>query len=158
MKPMISMRCIAICWLILTKCVPHYLKLKLINLLVLIISLYKILKILSQETKLDPLLFAVLVNFLLKDWQGRIKFVDDATACEIIPRCSVSYLPIVANEILNFASTRGMQLNPKKCKEMVTSFLKYSATNFHPIYTSSLGIERVTSFKLVGVTLSEALT
>jgi hypothetical protein len=28
-------------------------------------------------TKLGPLLFAVLVNSLLKDWPGRVKFFDD---------------------------------------------------------------------------------
>ena len=40
---------------------------------------------LSQGTKLGPLLFAVLINSLLKDWPGRIKFVDDTSALEIIP-------------------------------------------------------------------------
>jgi hypothetical protein len=34
---------------------------------------------LPQGTKLGPLLFAILVNSLLQDWNGRIKFVDDAT-------------------------------------------------------------------------------
>ena len=31
---------------------------------------------LPQGTKLGPLLFAIMVNSLLKDWQGRIKYVD----------------------------------------------------------------------------------
>ena len=31
---------------------------------------------LLQGTKLEPLLFAILINPLLKNWQGRIKFVD----------------------------------------------------------------------------------
>jgi hypothetical protein len=35
---------------------------------------------------LGPLLFAVLINSLLKNWPGRIKFVDDTSALEIIPR------------------------------------------------------------------------
>ena len=42
---------------------------------------------LPQGTRLGPLLFAVLVSSLLKDWPGRIKFVDDTTAI-VIPRCS----------------------------------------------------------------------
>ena len=69
---------------------------------------------LPQGMKLGPVLFAILVNQLLKDWQGRIKFVDDTTAVEIIPRCSPSLLPIVVNEISTFASNRGMELNHKK--------------------------------------------
>ena len=35
---------------------------------------------LPQGTKLGPLLFAVLINSLLKNWPGRIKFVDDTSA------------------------------------------------------------------------------
>ena len=35
---------------------------------------------LPQGTKLGPLLFAILVNNLLKNWHGRIKFVDYMTA------------------------------------------------------------------------------
>ena len=71
-----------------------------------------------QGTKLGPLLFAIMVNSLLKDCQGRIKYVDDTSALEIIPRCSPSLLPIVVNEISDIAVSRGMKLNPKKCKEM----------------------------------------
>ena len=83
---------------------------------------------LPQGTKLGALLFAILINPLLKDWNGRIKFVDDATALEIIPRCSPSLMPILVDEISLFASSRGMKLNSKKCKEMIISFLKYRIT------------------------------
>ena len=69
---------------------------------------------LPQGTKLGLILFAVLANPLKKDWHERMKFVDDATAIEIIPRCSHSLLPLFVNEIGNFESNRGMQLNPKK--------------------------------------------
>ena len=52
---------------------------------------------LPQGTKLGPLLFAVLINSLLKDWPGRIKFVDDTSTLEIIPRYSPSLMPLVVN-------------------------------------------------------------
>ena len=55
---------------------------------------------LPQGVRLGPLLLAILVN-LLKNWSGRIKFVDDTTAFEIIP--------MVVDEISNFASIRGKQ-------------------------------------------------
>ena len=42
---------------------------------------------LPQCNKLGPILFAILTNSLLKDWQGRVKFVDDTTLLEIVPRC-----------------------------------------------------------------------
>ena len=95
---------------------------------------------LPQGTKLGPILFTTLVNPLLKDWQGRIKFVDDTTAVKIIPRCSPSLLPIV-NEISTFASNRGMELNHKKCKGMVISFLKYGVARLNPIYVSGLPVQ-----------------
>ncbi|CAB4016967.1 RNA-directed DNA polymerase from transposon BS [Paramuricea clavata] len=112
---------------------------------------------LPQVTKLGPLLFAILVNQLLNNWHGCIKFVDDSTAFEIIPRGSPSLLPIVINEISQFASKRGMELNPKKCKEMIITFLKYNHTCFSPIYISGVSVELVSSFKLLGVHLSNDL-
>ena len=67
---------------------------------------------LLQGTKLGPFLFAVLVNSLLKDWSARIKFVEDTTALEVVPRCSPSLLLVLVDEIAYFASSRryGTQL------------------------------------------------
>ncbi len=103
---------------------------------------------LPQGTKLGPLLFAVLVNSLLKDWPGRVKFVDDTTALEIIPRCSPSVLPIVVNQISYYANQRGMKLNPRKCKEMGITFLKYKLTE-NDIFVDGDVVERVPYFKLL---------
>ena len=95
---------------------------------------------LLQGTKLGLILFAILINSLLKDWQGRVKFVADATLLEIVPRCSPSLLCNVVDEIAKFASTSGMELNPKKCKEIVISFLKYSLPGDNAIYVSGLPV------------------
>ena len=76
-----------------------------------------------QGTKFGPILFAVLVNSLLRDWNFRIKFVDDLTTIEFIPRCSLSVTPLLVNDIYDYASTRSMQLNSKKC--MIINFLQY---------------------------------
>ena len=91
---------------------------------------------LPQGTKLGPLLFVVLINSLLKDWPGRIKFVDDTSALEIIPRYSPSLMPLVVNDISAFASARGMELNHKKCKQMVVSFLKYKGSDENQIFVA----------------------
>ena len=113
---------------------------------------------LPQGTKLGPILFAILVNLLLKDLQGRVKFVDDTTLLEIVPRCSPSLMCTVFDEISQFASSRGMELNPKKCKEMIISFLKYSLASDNIIYVSGLPVERVSSFKLLGLLISDDLS
>ena len=46
-----------------------------------------------QGTRLGPLLFAVMVNGLIRHWLPRAKFVDDLTIIEMIPRDVPSILP-----------------------------------------------------------------
>ena len=62
------------------------------------------------------------------------------------------------NEISTFASNRGMELNHKKCKEMVISFLKYDVARLNTICVSGLPVQSVSSFKLLGFILSNDLT
>ena len=100
-----------------------------------------------QGTKLVPLLFCILVNGMAAKCKSRVKYVDDATAMEIIPRCSPSYLPFTVSDIYTYASLRGMKLNSKKCKEMIINFMQYS-----PV------IERVVTYMLLGVYISDDLS
>ena len=55
-----------------------------------------------QGTKLGPILFAVLVNSLLRDWNFRVKFVDGLTTIECIPRCYLSMTPLLVNDIYDY--------------------------------------------------------
>ena len=73
---------------------------------------------LPEGAKLGPLLFSVFVNSLLKDLSARIKFVDDATALEVVPRYSPSLLPILVDDIAHLASSRGVKHKCTKCKEI----------------------------------------
>ena len=75
-----------------------------------------------QGTKLAPLLFCILVNRKASNCTNRVKYVDDATVMEFVPRLSPSYLNFTVSDIYSFASSRGMVLNGKKCKEMCISF------------------------------------
>lgn len=60
--------------------------------------------------------FSVMMNYLLCNWHLRIKFVDDTTALEILPRNGVSLLNHVVSNIHQFSSEHNiMRLNPKKC-------------------------------------------
>ena len=68
------------------------------------------------------MLFCILLNGMAAKCKSRVKYVDDATAMEIIPRCSPSYLPFTVSD----ASLRVMNLNSKKCKEMIINFMQYS--------------------------------
>ena len=103
---------------------------------------------LPQGTKLEPLLFAILVNRLCQDWPERIKYVDDTSVFEIVPRCSPSYVPLIANDINNYGNQRNTRLNEKKCKKMVITFLKYQPSPALPMFLNGAAIVRVSSFKL----------
>ena len=48
--------------------------------------------------------------------------------------------------------------NPAKCKTMTIDFLDHNSCTWHPICTGGVVIERVKSFKLLGVYISEDLT
>ena len=75
-----------------------------------------------QGTKLGVILFNIMANDLLKDWKLKIKFVDDTTTFEILPRNSMSLLNFAANDTQYFSESHNMKLNPPKCKQMVINF------------------------------------
>ena len=57
-------------------------------------------------------------------------------------------------KINTYASMRNMRLNEKKCKDMVINFLKYQPTVITPIQLNGIVIDRVSSYKLLGVIIS----
>ena len=86
-----------------------------------------------QGTKLGVILFSIMTNSLLRAWNLRIKFVDDTTALEIIPRNSVSLLNFAANDIFEFSNEHKMELNPSKCNEMLINFMSNHNFVINPI-------------------------
>ena len=110
-----------------------------------------------QGTKLGLTLFAVMINKLLSNWHMRTKYVDDTTAFEIIPRNSISMLDVVVREIHDYCIEHRMKLNPKKCKEMYVNFMKNSITAMRPITVGNQEVERVGTYKLLGVIIRDDL-
>ena len=111
-----------------------------------------------QGTKLAPLLFAILVNRLAAQWPARLKYVDDTTVFEVVPRCSTSYLQFAVNDIRSFASDKGMRLNPKKCRELVINFLQHLPASPDLLHIGGSPVRRVDTYKILGVHLSSDLT
>ncbi len=110
-----------------------------------------------QGTKLGVVLFMVMTNSLLTNWHLRTKFVDDTSALEIIPRNSISLLNFAVSDIHEFANEHKMKLNPKKCKEMLINFLHNPNFLLRPIQIGNNIIERVATYKSLGVILSSDL-
>ena len=52
-------------------------------------------------------MFAVMTNNLLREWHLRIKFVDDTTTLEILPRKGISLLNVAVNDIHKFLPEAG---------------------------------------------------
>ena len=110
-----------------------------------------------QGTKLGVILFTVMTNKLLSDWRLRIKYVDDTSALEIIPRNSPSLLNVVASDIHNFAIAHNMRLNPTKCKEMHINFLRNSNCLINPIIIGGNVIKCANTYKILGVIMDNDL-
>ena len=111
----------------------------------------------SQGTKLGVILFPVITNNLLRNWHLRVKFVDDTTALEILPRNGISLLNLVVNDIQNFSMNHNMKLNPKKCKEMLFNFMHNHNFLIRPIVIGNSVVERVTTYKLLDIIMSDDL-
>lgn len=84
-------------------------------------------------------------------WPCRVKYVDDITVFEIIPRCSLSYLPCMADHICQFGTERGMHFNPKKCWEKVINFLQFQPTQHGPLQLMGSVVKCVNSYKILGI-------
>ncbi len=107
-----------------------------------------------QGTKLRVILIVVMTNGLIADWPLRIKFVDDSSALEILPRNSISLLNYVVTDIHEFASSHNMKLNPGTC----FNFMHDHNILVNPIIMENKEIECVSNYKLLGVYLNEDLS
>jgi len=110
-----------------------------------------------QGTKLALTLFSVMISKLLRNWHMRSKYVDDTTAFEIIPRNSISILDLVVRETHDYCIEHKMKLNPKKWKEMYVNFMKNSVTALRHISIGYMEVERVRTYKLFGMIISDDL-
>jgi len=110
-----------------------------------------------QGTKLSVILFAVMTNDLLRNWHLRIKFVDDTSALEILPRNGVSFLNHAVSDIHQFSSEHNMNLNPKKCKEMLVNSMHNHNFALTSIVIGCNTVERVNTYKLLGAIISDDL-
>ena len=95
-----------------------------------------------RELNLELPLFAIMINKLLRDWRSRLKYVDDITVFEVIPRNSSSLLDFaVRPDIHHNCIKHSMRLNPKKCKEMVVNFMGNPNTIMRPLYVGNQKVE-----------------
>ena len=111
-----------------------------------------------QGTRLGPWLFLAMINDLDLPGESMLmwKFADDTTISEIVQPSNVSNLQHVVDHVNKWSHENRLQLNPRKCKEMLTCF-KRSPPLFDPVEVDGLNFERVSSAKVLGITLRNDL-
>ena len=82
---------------------------------------------LPKGTRLGAILFPVMVYDLLRSWGPRVKFVDDLTELEIVPRNFPPVMKYIANDIHSFAID-DVRRNAKKCKLLPVTFLHFGSS------------------------------
>jgi len=86
------------------------------------------------------------------------KFIDDVTVIEVMDSITSSQMQTSVDEIVKWSTDNHMNINTSKTKEMIIHFARSSQSIVTDITTADdCPIERVSSFKLLGITLSNDL-
>jgi len=113
-----------------------------------------------QGTWLGPNIFLIHINDLQTTLPA-FKFIDDVTVIEVIKvidNIASSQLQTSVDEIVTWSTDNHMNINTSKTKEMIIDFARSSQSIVTEFTTADdCPIERVSSFKLFGITLSNDL-
>jgi len=109
-----------------------------------------------QGSRLGPLSFIVMIDDLRANCEVH-KFVDDTTLTEpITPSYSPSNMSDYLSSLLIWTTDNDMQLNTFKTKEMILG--RTDLTSIPSLSTPAGPIQRVTTFKLLGLHLNASLS
>ena len=108
-----------------------------------------------QGSVISPTLFNVYVN----DFENSVpdhlsistcKYADDCTQDEVIAQGTTSHMQVVLDASQKWATENKMKINPQKTKDMWICFSN-AIPEPAPLVMDSVNIERVSSYKLLGV-------
>jgi len=108
-----------------------------------------------QGSYLGPLTFIMLINGL-EAADMTHKYVDDTTLTEFLSRPSTSSsMQLYVDELIQQATNVGMMINAKKTREMLIG--RALKVSMPPVVLNNEMIQRVDTFKLLGVHISNDL-
>jgi len=109
----------------------------------------------SQGSRLGSLSFIVMIDDLRAPCESH-KYNDDTTLSELIlSSCFTSDMPQIFDSVLSRTASNNMQINTSKTKEMIFWLSWYS---FPLLSTSAGSVERVSTFKLLGLNFDASLS
>jgi len=107
-----------------------------------------------QGSYLGPLTFITLVDSLQASCMTH-KYVADTTLSEIVAKSATSHMQIYCDDVVQQSEQARMNINGQKKKEMpIGSFSKDSPPH---LMLCGATVDRVTTFKLIGVCVSSNL-
>ena len=86
-----------------------------------------------------------------------IKFADDTTVVGLITNCDESAFRKEISELALWCHDNNLSLNVSKTNTLIVDFRKQSSEHA-PIHINGTAVERVTSFKFLGVHITENLS
>jgi hypothetical protein len=110
-----------------------------------------------QGTWLGPYIFLIHINDLRTE-QLTFKFIDDVTIVEVLNSLDRSKMQLSFDTIAKWSTNNHMNINISKTKEMLINVDGSSHSSIASLTLNNHCIERVSSFKLLGITLSADLS
>ncbi len=114
----------------------------------------------SQSCVLSPLLYSLYTHDCVSSHSSIyiIKFADDTVVLGLISNDDeTAYLDEVEG-LTSWCQDNCLSLNVSKTKELIVDFRKSQQWPYTPLMISGTPVERVSSFKYLGVNISEDLT
>ncbi len=112
-----------------------------------------------QGCVLSPLLFFLYTHDCVSSHSSTsiVKFADDTVVLGLISNNDTAYLDEV-ERLTSWCQDNCLSLNVSKTKELTVDFRKRQQRPYTPLMISGTPVERVSSFKYLGVNISEDLT
>uniref|UniRef100_A0A3P9IWZ8 Reverse transcriptase domain-containing protein n=1 Tax=Oryzias latipes TaxID=8090 RepID=A0A3P9IWZ8_ORYLA len=87
-----------------------------------------------------------------------IKFADDTTVIGLISDNDETAYREEVQHLATWCADNNLLLNTNKTKELIVDFRKKNGSTHDPIHINGMVVERVSSFKFLGTTISEELS
>ncbi|KAK7921775.1 hypothetical protein WMY93_008677 [Mugilogobius chulae] len=113
-----------------------------------------------QGCVLSPLLYTLYTHDCLASSASNliVKFADDTTVLGLITNNDEANYRREVQHLESWCHNNNLVLNTKKTKEIVVDFRRRGHTDHQPLFIGKDVVERVQSFKFLGVTVTEDLS